>query len=122
MKNAVITMDVHTKVCLRICPPKNRCSWVRSHNVCALFSSHEDDDIDADYANQKIRVRKGGGHPTFLCSVYDTCSDADCDGCCTRNAGTSGYLLDVEYWTVLRQYKDIDVADGNVCFQMALSS
>lgn len=26
MKNAVITMDVHTKVCLRICPPKNRCS------------------------------------------------------------------------------------------------
>jgi hypothetical protein len=88
--------------------------WVKSHDICALFSTHGD--IDS-FANKKIRIDAQG--KTVECTVYDTCSDADCGGCCTKNAGTSGYLLDMEYWTVLRHYGDVDKADGSACFQLA---
>jgi hypothetical protein len=27
------------------------------------------------------------------------CSDSDCDGCCTENAGDIGFLIDIEKYT-----------------------
>ena len=79
----------------------------------AFFTTHGD--INA-YKNQKIRIDKGS--KTVECNVVDTCADADCDGCCTENAGASGYLIDMEYWTVLRDYGE-GQAYGQVCFQLA---
>ena len=87
--------------------------WVKQNDVCAFFTTHGD--INA-YKNKKIRIEKGG--KTVECNVVDTCADADCDGCCTENAGASGYLIDMEYWTVLRDYGE-GQAYGQVCFQLA---
>jgi hypothetical protein len=67
------------------------------------------------YENQKILISKYG--MIIECNVYDTCGDQDCDGCCTENAGSSGYLIDMEYWTVNRNYGDGN-AYGEACFQV----
>jgi len=41
------------------------------------------------------------GRPsTTLAKVYDECADSDCDGCCTKNAKPSGFLIDMEKYTV----------------------
>ena len=34
--------------------------------------------------------------------VYDECSDSDCDGCCTQNARPTGFLIDIEKYTMQR--------------------
>jgi hypothetical protein len=48
--------------------------------------------------------------------VADTCSDRDCNGCCTKNARPTGFLLDMEYWTVLNNFGSLDTADGSISF------
>lgn len=69
--------------------------WVRTHNIAAVHS----DDGDA-YALETLRVRDGDR--TIEVTVYDVCSDADCDGCCTRNAAETGFLIDLESYTAER--------------------
>ena len=66
--------------------------WVREHNIIAV---HEKDwDI---YKLKTFRLRRNGY--TVDAVVYDMCSDSDCDGCCTENAGTVGFLIDIEKYT-----------------------
>ena len=66
--------------------------WVREHNIIAV---HEKDwDI---YKLKTFRLRRNGY--TVDAVVYDMCSDSDCDGCCTKNAGTVGFLIDIEKYT-----------------------
>jgi hypothetical protein len=43
--------------------------------------------------------------------VYDQCSDADCDGCCTRNKNKSGFLIDLESYTSKKFGVDADVVE-----------
>jgi hypothetical protein len=66
-----------------------------SHNIAAVHS----DDADA-YALRTLRLRDGGS--SIEVTVYDMCSDADCDGCCTRNASETGFLIDLESYTAER--------------------
>ena len=54
--------------------------WVSEHNIIAV---HE----------------KGR---TIDAVVYDMCSDEDCDGCCTENAGELGFLIDIESYSCKR--------------------
>ena len=35
-------------------------------------------------------------------TVYDLCSDSDCDGCCSQNAAETGFLVDIEKYTMQR--------------------
>ena len=66
--------------------------WGREHNIIAV---HEKDwDI---YKLKTFRLRRNGY--TVDAVVYDMCSDSDCDGCCTKNAGTVGFLIDIEKYT-----------------------
>ncbi len=43
-------------------------------------------------------------------TVYDTCGDSDCNGCCTRNRGSAAALIDLESFTNAR----FGVPDGRI--------
>ena len=66
--------------------------WVSENNIIAV---HEKD--WATYKLKTFRLRKDGY--TIDAVVYDMCSDSDCDGCCTENAGEIGFLIDIESYT-----------------------
>jgi hypothetical protein len=70
-------------------------SWVKANNICAV---HE-----RDFAKYKLKtLRLVQGAKTIDVKVYDECSDSDCDGCCTKNASQTGFLIDVEKYTAER--------------------
>lgn len=66
--------------------------WVKEHNIIAV---HEKD--WEKYKLKTFRLRMNGS--TIDAVVYDMCSDSDCDGCCTENAGEIGFLIDIEKYT-----------------------
>jgi hypothetical protein len=65
-------------------------AWVKAHNIAAMFPL-------GDMALHNICIRAGG--KTMEVTVYDTCGDNDCDGCCTRNRGRADALIDLESFT-----------------------
>jgi hypothetical protein len=70
-------------------------SWVKANNICAV---HE-----RDFAKYKLKtLRLVQGNKSIDVKVYDMCSDSDCDGCCTKNAASAGFLIDVEKYTAER--------------------
>jgi hypothetical protein len=66
--------------------------WVSQHNIIAV---HEKD--WKQYKLKTFRLRMNGS--TIDAVVYDMCSDSDCDGCCTENAGEIEFLIDIEKYT-----------------------
>ena len=66
--------------------------WVSQHNIIAV---HEKD--WNQYKLKTFRLRMNGS--TIDAVVYDMCSDSDCDGCCTENAGEIAFLIDIEKYT-----------------------
>ena len=69
--------------------------WVQNHNIIAIHSK------DADqYKLKTFRLRQG--HHEIDAVVYDMCSDTDCDGCCTENSAETGFLIDIESYTMER--------------------
>ncbi len=73
------------------CASKQEESWVQSHNIAALFPNFE------DYQLHDICIRSG--EKTMIVTVYDTCGDDDCEGCCTQNKGSKDALVDLESFT-----------------------
>ena len=69
--------------------------WVSEHNIIAIHEKDWD-----TYKLKTFRLRKGGH--TIDAVVYDKCADSDCDGCCTKNAGKVGFLIDIESYTRAR--------------------
>ena len=69
--------------------------WVASHDIAAVHSRDA-----ATYALKTLRVRQGTRQIDV--TVYDMCSDSDCDGCCTENASETGFLIDLESYTMQR--------------------
>ena len=67
-------------------------SWVMQHDIVAVHSRDA-----STYALKTLRLRQDS-HELDV-TVYDVCSDSDCDGCCTRNASETGFLLDLESYT-----------------------
>jgi hypothetical protein len=78
--------------------------WVEAHNIAAV---HSDD--AGDYALKTLRVRHGDARIDV--TVYDMCSDSDCDGCCTQNRGSAGFLVDLESYTYARFGVDDDYVE-----------
>ena len=66
--------------------------WVSQHNIIAVHEKDWD-----TYKLKTFRLRMNGS--TIDAVVYDLCSDSDCDGCCTENAGEIGFLIDIEKYT-----------------------
>ncbi len=81
--------------------------WVQDHNIVAVHSK------DWRWLGLKtLRLRQGDHR--IAAKVYDACSDADCDNCCTANLGGDGYLIDIEKHTMER----FGAGDGIVEFQV----
>ena len=80
--------------------------WVSEHNIIAV---HEKD--WKTYKLKTFRLKQNGR--TIDAVVYDMCSDSDCDGCCTENAGELGFLIDIESYSCKRFTGDGD-CDGVV--------
>jgi len=54
-----------------------------------------------------------GVKKTFTAIVADTCADSDCNNCCAINSNkTTGYLIDMEYYTALNLFGTTDCADA----------
>ena len=70
-------------------------AWVEQHNIAAVHSRDA-----AAYALKTLRLRQGARQIDV--TVYDMCSDSDCDGCCTENASETGFLIDLESYTAQR--------------------
>lgn len=59
----------------------------------------------------------------FNATIADTCLDDDCldkhgVGCCTKNAGSNGALVDVEYYTMLNNFGTTDAAEGSMTYKV----
>lgn len=72
-------------------------SWVKANNIIAVHSKDGE-----KYKLKTIRLKQGD--KTIDVKVYDTCSDKDCDNCCTINAQKNGlnFLIDIEKYTMQR--------------------
>ena len=88
--------------------------FVKTHNIVAAFplkplSLHD------------LCLKKGD--KTIVVTVYDTCGDSDCNGCCTKNKGSQDELIDVEKYTDQRwgvadgviQWADLGPTKGTGC-------
>ena len=73
-------------------PDQQTEEWVSEHNIISI---HEKD--WGKYRGKTFRLRQNSN--TIDAVVYDMCSDSDCDGCCTENAGEIGFLIDIEKYT-----------------------
>ena len=91
--------------------------YVKSNNIVAFY------DYKAKGAgsmgNKQIRLRKNGKE--FVATVLDTCADADCmganGGCCSANSAETGYLVDIEYNTCVRELGSAAACDGTIDWQ-----
>ncbi|HET6284663.1 MAG TPA: hypothetical protein VFH73_27145 [Polyangia bacterium] len=88
---------------------KQTLEWVMSHNIVAVHANDF-----TSYRLKSLRLRKDAAQIDVV--VYDKCSDADCNGCCTRNASPAGFLIDVEKFTLER----FGVGDGGQVQWMCL--
>ena len=70
--------------------------WVSIHNIVAIFPNL------GSYALHDLCLSKPDGSDKIVVTVYDTCMDSDCDGCCSQNRGGANALIDVEHYTDAR--------------------
>lgn len=82
--------------------------WVASKNIAAV---HEKD--WRKYGGKSLRLRQGKRE--IVVEVLDLCSDSDCNGCCTRNLGGDGHLIDIEKFTQERFGSGAGVVEFQVC-------
>jgi hypothetical protein len=81
--------------------------WVAAHNIVSAFPDFRDLEL------HDLCLRQDG--QMIVVTVYDTCGDNDCDGCCSRNKGDADQLIDIEKYTEQRFNteggRDIEWAD-----------
>lgn len=73
------------------CEGKKSEAWVEAHNIVAAFPGFGELEL------HDLCLRSGD--TTVVVTVYDTCADSDCDGCCTENQGDADQLIDLEHYT-----------------------
>jgi hypothetical protein len=67
-------------------------SWVKANNIIAVHEKHFQ-----QYKLKTFRITQAGR--SIDAKVYDMCADSDCNGCCTKNLGSAGFLIDLEKYT-----------------------
>lgn len=96
---------------------KQSFEFVASNNLVSFFTTNGD---NKSYGGKSLLISAMG--KTIEALVADTCSDRDCDGCCTENAMPSGNLIDMEAYTVINNFGDLSAADGQICWKLVDSS
>jgi hypothetical protein len=89
-------------------------AWVMSHNIAAFFPL-------GNMSLHDICIKAAG--KSMIVTVYDTCGDSDCNGCCTKNKGNNDALVDLESFTNMRwgmddgvlQWADLGPTKGGGC-------
>jgi len=97
------------------CDRKRPLEWVKTHDIVAAFPDLETLEL------HDLCLKSG--NQTIVVTVYDTCADSDCDGCCTQNKGTKDELIDIESFTDARwgvpdgaiQWADLGPTKGSGC-------
>ena len=82
--------------------------WVAAHDIAAV---HEKD--WGGFGMKVLELRQGARR--IFVQVIDLCADADCDGCCTKNLGGDGFLIDLEQATMERFGSGEGVVEFRVC-------
>jgi hypothetical protein len=94
--------------------------FVQTNNLIAFFDKNDPNGVfwRERYAGKTIHLIKqyNGRTYEFNAVIANTCADSDCGGCCSRNAGDLGYLVDMEYYTVLNNFGTLDAANGAISF------
>ena len=98
------------------CDKKQTLDWVKAHNIVAAFPLKGLELHDLCLKS---------GNKTIVVTVYDTCGDSDCNGCCTQNKGNKDELIDIESFTDQRwgvddgaiQWADLGPTKGPGCAQ-----
>ena len=90
--------------------------YVKSNNLVAFYDNSDPSGkkFMTNYGGKKIKLTKGS--KTFEATIADTCGNSDCNNCCAKNSKPSGYLLDMEYYTVIRNFGSTSAADGQISF------
>ncbi len=70
-------------------------SWVAANNIASVHSKDF-----PQYRLKTLRLRQASREIDV--KVYDMCADSDCDGCCTANSSSTGFLIDIESYTMQR--------------------
>jgi hypothetical protein len=83
-------------------------SWVARRNIAAVHQMHW-----RQFGGKSLRLRQGGRE--IVVEVLDLCSDADCNGCCTKNLGGDGFLIDIEKHTMARFGSGSGTVEFQVC-------
>jgi len=97
------------------CDGKKPLEWVKSHNIAAVFPDSKTLEL------HDLCLKSG--RETLVVTVYDTCADSDCDGCCSQNKGNKDQLIDLESFTNERwgvpdgpiQWADLGPTQGAGC-------
>jgi len=91
--------------------------WVKSHDLVAFYDDRDKNGthFNENYGGKQIQLRKNGKELTAV--IADTCGNQDCDNCCTENS-QGGFLVDMEYWTTVRNLGDADEANGTIEFHI----
>ncbi len=95
-----------------------------SHNLVAFYDNSDPngDNFQKRYGGKSITISKtcNGVYYNFTSIIADTCGNSDCNNCCAQNADkTSGILVDMEYYTVLRNFGNTDCASGKITFSIS---
>ena len=94
-------------------------SYVKSNNLVSFFdnSNSSGSNFMKNYGGRQIKLTKGS--VSFTALIADTCANKDCsNNCCSKNSQPTGYLLDMEYYTVLRNFGSLSAADGSIHFEV----
>lgn len=75
------------------------------------------------WANKYIDITGScnGVTKTFRAVIADTCGNSDCNNCCAKNSNPmTGYLIDMEYYTLMRIFGTTACTDYQKTFSFSI--
>jgi len=94
--------------------------FVKSNNMVAFYDDSDRSGIRwfSKYALRTIGLKKeyNGKVYEFNATIADTCGNRDCNNCCAINSKPSGYLVDMEYYTVMNNFGTTNAVEGELSF------
>ena len=90
--------------------------YVKSNDLIAFYdnSNASGSQFMSKYGGKQIKLTKGS--VSFTALIADTCGNSDCKNCCAKNSQPSGFLVDMEYYTLMRHFGSKSAADGSISF------
>ena len=90
--------------------------YVKANDLVAFYDNNNASGSHflSNYGGKQIKLTKGS--VSFTALIADTCGNGDCNNCCAKNSQPTGYLLDMEYYTLKRHFGSTSAADGSISF------